>query len=92
MESHGWEGVIFDTFSVHSGGHIFLSEPIQSLKQEIRVDPEAGQNNDGPDDPGGSWLSVADVGETVDRCGGEKLICFLLKPSNSHLFDKLTII
>ena len=51
MESHGWEGVIFDTFSLHSGGHIFLSEPIQSLKQEIRVDPEAGQNNDGPDDP-----------------------------------------
>ena len=45
MESHGWEGVIFDTFSLHSGGHIFLSEPIQSLKQEIRVDPEAGQNN-----------------------------------------------
>ena len=91
MEGHGWEGVLLDTFRLHSGGHVFLIEPIQSLKQEIRVDPEAGQDDDGPDDPGGSGLSVADVGETMDRCGGEKSICFLLKASNSHLFHKLTI-
>ena len=89
MEGHSWEGVLLDTFRLHSGGHVFLIEPIQSLKQEIRVDPEAGQDDDGPDDPGGSGLSAADVGETMDRCGGEKSICFLLKASNSHLFHKL---
>ena len=82
MKSNCRKRIFCDAPGLHRGGHILLTEPINSLVQEIWGDPKPCQDNDSPDSPGGSGLGVTDVGEPVDRGGGEKFIH--LSPEAPH--------
>ena len=83
MESDCWKWIVLNASCLHSGGDILLIEPINSAVQEVRSDSKPSYDNDSPDDPGGSGLVVTDVGEPMDRCGGEEFIH--LPPEAPHI-------
>ena len=68
------ERILFDTFGLFSSSNIFFIETIKSLIQKVWSYCKSTHDNEGPNDPGWSGLRVTDVGESMDWCGGEKLI------------------
>ena len=83
MKSNCWERVVFDTPSLYCGTDILLTEAINSVVQKVWSNPKSTHNNHCPDDPGWFGMSVTDVGEPMDGCGGEKLIH--LPPEAPHI-------
>ena len=83
MESNSRKCKFFDTPGLNSGAYVFFIKPIQSRVQKVWGHSESSQDNDSPDDPGGSWLVVTDVGEPMNRRGGEELIH--LPPEAPHI-------